>query len=385
MNWIWLLPAALVAINTLLAAAPATHRRRCAARAELLAKLVAAAGDRCPKVLRAELIEKIHWVAAYRAIHYEGKHRLILWGGWLLSLATLAVAMAAVVVNGGGKPPQSPLMFIGSALAIGSISAIEMIPVAFVMDWMYGRRLMYVRSGGRDDLSDLRFPGLRRRGYSSGAVKLITRQVLGDQKSGEAISSNDGLALRGRPARNCARGDLLLEQQTAGDVVGGHYDEGGRFGRVAHAPWFLSVRVEWSSGLAREVPPVVMSEIGCRLPYFGRSLQRVVFELSGIHGHWAEDLRDSALIDLGIFEKCFCAAADQEGAFNRRGAGGNDLLDCAPQVLFDERTELVGDLVVPQVIGRGRIRLFGLVLVGEDRGESGVQLGELGGEPGDLG
>ncbi len=184
------------AIYTLLMAVPATHRRRCAARAELLAKLVAAAGDRCPKALRAEMIEKINWVAAYSAIRYTGKRRMIVWIGWPVSLTFFTLCAAAVIVHEGGRAPRSPAMFLGTAAGIGAIIALQLIPVVFVMDWMYARRLLYVKVGGRDDFAHLRFPGLRRRGYSSGTAKRLISQAFGDQTRGEAVSQGDILALR---------------------------------------------------------------------------------------------------------------------------------------------------------------------------------------------
>ncbi|MGW6421616.1 hypothetical protein ACWF82_02980 [Nocardia sp. NPDC055053] len=196
MSWSWAIPGAMGAIYTLLMAAPATHRRRCASRAELLAKLVAAAGDRCPKALRADMIEKITWVAAYSAIRYTGKRRLIVWIGWPLSVVSVALCAAAVIVHEGGRAPRSPAVFLGTAAGVGAIFALQIIPVVFVMDWMYARRLLYVKVGGRDDFAHLRFPGLRRRGYSSVTVKRLISQVFGDQKCGEPVSKGDILALR---------------------------------------------------------------------------------------------------------------------------------------------------------------------------------------------
>ena len=106
MTWSWAIPRAMGAIYTLLMAVPAAHRRRCAVRAELLTKLVAAAGDLCPRALRAEMHEKINWVAAYSTIHYTGKHRLILWLGWAVSSAFFALSATAVIVHGGGRTPN---------------------------------------------------------------------------------------------------------------------------------------------------------------------------------------------------------------------------------------------------------------------------------------
>lgn len=194
--WSWAVPGAVGAVYTLVMAIPATHRRRCVARAELLAKLVAAAGERCPKALRTEMIEKINWVAAYSVIRYTGKQRLIVWGGWVVSISFVAFSVTALAIHGGGRAPRSPSMFLGTAVSIAIVFALLIIPVVIVMDWMYARRLLYVKVGGRNDFADLRFPGLRRRGYSSGVVKQLLTQVFGDRGSYTAINPGDLLALR---------------------------------------------------------------------------------------------------------------------------------------------------------------------------------------------
>ncbi|MFE9575319.1 hypothetical protein ACFYO1_02950 [Nocardia sp. NPDC006044] len=195
-TWSWTIPGAVGAAYTLLMAIPATHRRRCAARAELLAKLVAAAGESCPKALRAEMIEKINWVAAYSVIRYTGKQRLIVWGGWVVSITFVAFSFTAVAIHEGGQPPRSLSMFLGTAVGIAIVCALLIIPVVIVMDWMYARRLLYVKVGGRNDFVDLQFPGLRRRGYSSGVVKRLLAQVFGDRAPYGATKPGDILALR---------------------------------------------------------------------------------------------------------------------------------------------------------------------------------------------
>ncbi|MFE3797020.1 hypothetical protein [Nocardia tengchongensis] len=191
MIWNWGIPAAFVAINTLLTAVSYTHRRRCVARAEQLAKLVSAAGDRCPKVLRTELIEKINWVAAYSAIRYSGRRRLILWVGWPISLVTVTTLFTAFAAHSGGRAPRTPLGFVGSAFLIAAIFSAQIIPIARVMDWMYARRLLYVKLGGRGDFIDLKFPGMRERGYTSGGVKLLLKEVFGDRDPSAAPPTPD--------------------------------------------------------------------------------------------------------------------------------------------------------------------------------------------------
>lgn len=196
MTWSWAIPGAVVAIYTLVTAVPATHRRRCAVRAELLSKLVAAAGDDCPKALRAEMIEKINWVAAYSAIRYTGKYRLIVWIGWPVSMIFPALFATAVTVLEAGPGAGSVAAILGAAFSLACILGLQLIPVTIVMDWMYARRLLYVKVGGRDGFADLRFPGLRRRGYTSGVVKRLTTQVFGGRTRGTAVSDGDLLALR---------------------------------------------------------------------------------------------------------------------------------------------------------------------------------------------
>lgn len=166
-------------------------------RAEKLAKLVDAAGDRCPKALDAELIERITWVAAYRVIRYPGRFRAILWFGMFLSMGTFGFLLA-IGVTQRWYASSNWLLYYGPTIGFATIVAIQLIPVAIIMDWMYARRLMYVKLGGREDLSELRFPGLRRRGYSSGVVKRLIRQVFGDETpSAEALNPGNLLAIRG--------------------------------------------------------------------------------------------------------------------------------------------------------------------------------------------
>ncbi|MVU79467.1 hypothetical protein GPX89_19735 [Nocardia sp. ET3-3] len=186
----------MVAVNTLLAAVPLTDRRRRIRRAEQLAKLVSAAGDGCPKVLRANLMEEIRWVAAYSEIRYTTRDRTILWFGWVLAVVTTVCLFALGAVFKWYRSP-SPILYNGPTIGFALMAALQILPAAIILDWMNARRLMYVKLGGRAGLPALRRPSLRRRSVTSGVIKMLIARVFGDLNPNlEAIKTSDILALR---------------------------------------------------------------------------------------------------------------------------------------------------------------------------------------------
>lgn len=146
--------------------------------------------------MRAELIERINWVAAYRAVRYTTKHRAFVWAGWSLSVTTAAMFIGVVAVVGPSLAVPTA-KWISVTCSVAALTVFEFFPAAVVMDWMYARRLLYVKLGGRDDFTDLKFPGLRHRGYTSGAVKRLLLEVFGDRDlTASTLKSGDILAFR---------------------------------------------------------------------------------------------------------------------------------------------------------------------------------------------
>jgi hypothetical protein len=190
------IPAALLAVNGLLAAAPLTRKRLHVRRVEQLSKVVNAAGSDCPKALRVKLIQEIYWITAYSTIRATARERLVLLAGWggsiLVYIVTIAFGAAL-------EWYRSHSWFLYNAPTIGSavILAVYVFPAAVVLDSLDARRRLYATFGGRSDLPRLRGPGLRRPSPTNSVVKGWVKEVLGDpEPDPRAVRTRDVTVLR---------------------------------------------------------------------------------------------------------------------------------------------------------------------------------------------
>ncbi|WP_433523814.1 hypothetical protein ACQPZ2_00665 [Nocardia pseudovaccinii] len=186
-------PAAAVALFTLWKTIPSTRRLHMH-KAERLAKLVEAAGDDCPKILKVKLAQEVHWVAATYAIRLRGSDfrfavyvtagNIVFVIGWVLLISWLLDGSMA--------------LFFALGLLAGALSLVIDHPVERLRDWILVRRTLYALLGGRGDIPQIPRPS---RLFGIGVPPLWdvddwVLKVFGIEPHPSTIKANDMTALR---------------------------------------------------------------------------------------------------------------------------------------------------------------------------------------------
>lgn len=158
MDWTWAavigVPGACVALSSLALTIPWSDRRLHIKRVEELSKVVNAAGDDCPKLLRIKLIQELYWVEACYVIAPRFANTAGLLGTALLmpTVLTLAIQLyGREMFAGMGKPGYVLGVLAVVVVWFGSLEF--MLRTGHSVVLIQAHRRLYAKTGSKVDMA----------------------------------------------------------------------------------------------------------------------------------------------------------------------------------------------------------------------------------------